>query len=57
MSEDEETYVLTEQSCMQIALHDFGIEVNIHVAKAIKDRFLELMVLHGHVKKENKENE
>ena len=47
----DEHYVLTEEACMMVALEDFGINVNIHVAKAIKDRFFDLMVNHGHVKK------
>ena len=48
---EEEKYVLTEAACMMIALKDFGIEINIHMAKAIKEHFLELMVNHGHITK------
>lgn len=47
----DEHYVLTEECCMMLALEDFGISVNIHVAKAIKDRFFDLMVNQGHAKK------
>ena len=49
--EKDRHYVFTEEACMMVALEDFGINVNIHVAKAIKDRFFDLMVNHGHVKK------
>lgn len=55
MKKEEEVYILTEQSCMQTAMQDFGFEVNIHVAKAIMDRFLELMIMFGYITKEVKE--
>lgn len=51
VEEKEERYVLTEECCMMMALEDFGIHVNIYVAKAIKDRFLDLMVKQGHAQK------
>lgn len=37
---------------MQLSLKDFNIEVSLPMARAIKDRFLELMVQHGHMRKE-----
>lgn len=55
MKKDEEVFILTEQECMHSAMHDFGFEVNIHVAKAIMDRFLELMIMNGYITKEVKE--
>lgn len=51
VEEKDGHYVFTEEACMMVALEDFGISVNIHVAKAIKNRFLDLMVDHGHIKK------
>ena len=51
VEEKDRHYVFTEEACMMVALEDFGINVNIHVAKAIKNRFLDLMVDHGHIKK------
>lgn len=51
--EDENaTFVLTEQACMKEALSDFGIDVSIHMAEAIKNRFLELMLNYKHIRKE-----
>lgn len=48
---DDDNFHLTEQGCMYAALNDFGINVSTVMAKAIADRFMELMVLHGHAKK------
>lgn len=45
-------YVLTESYIMQLALKDFNIEVSTPMARAIKNRFLELMLQHGHMRKE-----
>lgn len=53
----EETFVLTEQMCMNLALNEFAIKTSLPMSKAIMERFLELMMLHGHIKKEGDENE
>lgn len=49
---DTDRFILTESAIMMQALKDFGINVNIHVAKAIEERFIELMIRHGHIGKE-----
>lgn len=49
---ENKRYVLTEGYIMQLSLKDFNIEVSLPMARAIKDRFLELMVQHGHMRKE-----
>lgn len=49
---ENKRYVLTEGYIMQLSLKDFNIEVSLPMARAIKDRFLELMVQHGHIRKE-----
>lgn len=51
----QQVFRLTEQACMAMALEDFGIDVSLAAAKAIKDRFVELMVKAGHI--EQKESE
>ena len=45
-------YVLTESYIMQLSLRDFNIEVSMPMARAIKDRFMELMLQHGHIRKD-----
>ena len=37
---------------MQLSLKDFNIEVSLPMARAIKDRFMELMLKHGHIERE-----
>lgn len=48
---DDDRFVLTEQACMKEALSDLGIDVSIHMAEAIKDRFIEIMMLQGHIRR------
>lgn len=49
MNDEEEYFVLTEQACMQLALQDFGINVSIRMADAIKQTFMDLMIGAGHI--------
>ena len=49
---ENKRYVLTESYIMQLALKDFNIEVSMPMARAIKDRFMELMLQHGHIRKD-----
>lgn len=49
---ENKRYVLTEGYIMQLSLKDFNIEVSLPMARAIKDRFMELMVQHSHMRKE-----
>lgn len=50
---EDKRYVLTQSYIMQLVLKDFNIEVSMPMARAIKDRFLELMLQHGHMKIDN----
>ncbi len=50
---EDERYVLTQSYIMQLSLKDFNIEVSTPMARAIKDRFLELMLQHGHMRIDN----
>lgn len=49
----EESYRLTQEACMQLALKDFNIKVSSTMADAIMNEFFRLMVLHGYLKKED----
>ena len=49
---EDKRYVLTEGYIMQLSLKDFNIDVSMPMARAIKDRFMELMLQHGHIKKD-----
>lgn len=50
---ENKKYVLTEGYIMQFALKDFNIDVSMPMATAIKNRFMELMLQHGHIRKDD----
>lgn len=52
---ENKRYVLTEGYIMQLSLKDFNIEVSLPMARAIKDRFMKLMLKHGHNERETED--
>lgn len=49
----EESYRLTQNACMKLTLEEFGIDVSQVMAEAIMNEFFRLMILQGHLRKED----